>query len=75
MLQKIRKSKQNKASNLKITMQELMQDREYESEVYCTFEKYKILCKEAKETHESLLKKINPLQKRKNMRYGSKQNC
>ena len=54
MLQKTRKAKLNKASDLKRTIQELMHDREYKTEVQCTFEKYTTLCNEAKEQHRSL---------------------
>lgn len=64
-LQKTRKSKLNKASALKTTIQGLMQDREYEIGVHCAFNKYKTLCKDAKETHESLLKYLPPDEKEK----------
>ena len=64
-LQKTRKSKLNKASNLKVTIRELMQDRDFETEVHCSFDKYKILCNEAKETHESLLKLLPATEKDK----------
>ena len=54
------KSKLNKASTLKIKIQELMQDRKYETEVHCTFDEYTTLCDEAKEIHTSLLKLLPP---------------
>lgn len=54
-LQKFRKHKLNKASALKSIIQELMEDTEYKAEVFHTFVKYKLMCKEAKEAHESLL--------------------
>ena len=49
-LQKLRKCKLNKASNVKTTIEELMWENEYETEVRCAFNKYKTLCTEAKET-------------------------
>lgn len=64
-LQQVRKSKLSKASNIKRTIQSLMQDREYEAEVRSTFEKYKCLCNDAKETHESLLKLLPPEEQEK----------
>lgn len=64
-LQKTRKSKLTKASNLKESIQELMQDREYETEVHCAFDKYQTLCDEAKETHASLLHLLPPAEKEK----------
>lgn len=42
-----------------------MQDREYETEVHCAFDKYNTLCNEAKQTHESLLKYLSPAEKEK----------
>lgn len=53
-LQKVRKAKLNKASDLKRTIQDLMHDREYKTEVQCTFDRYTTLCNEAKEQHQSL---------------------
>lgn len=64
-LQKTRKSKLIKASNLKGTIQELMRDREYGTEVHFAFDKYKTLCNEAIETHESLLQLLPPEEKEK----------
>jgi len=55
ILQKQRKSKFDKASQLKKTIQELMSNRENENEVKGMFEKFETQCKEAKEAHESLI--------------------
>lgn len=55
-LQAIRKAKLNKADKIKETIKRLMQNnREYENEVQSVFEKFKGLCLEAQEAHESLL--------------------
>jgi len=48
ILQKQRKSKFDKASQLKKTIQELMSNRENENEVKGMFEKFETQCKEAK---------------------------
>ncbi len=55
ILQKQRKLKFDKASQLKRTIQEYMSNREGNHEVKGVFEKFKIQCKEAKESHESLI--------------------
>lgn len=55
ILQKQRKLKFDKASQLKRTIQEYMSNRESNHEVKGVFEKFKIQCKEAKESHESLI--------------------
>ncbi len=55
ILQKQSKLKFDKASQLKRTIQEYMSNRESNHEVKGVFEKFKIQCKEAKESHESLI--------------------
>ncbi|XP_037394066.1 uncharacterized protein LOC119263286 [Pygocentrus nattereri] len=54
-LQKIRKFKLNKASNLKTMIQGFMVNTEHETEVKSVFAKFQVLCTEAKEAHESLM--------------------
>ncbi len=65
MLQKERKSKLNKACNLQKTIRELMQNRGSKWEVQCSFMKYMRICKEAKESHDSLLPILPPEEKEK----------
>lgn len=72
ILQKQRKSKFDKASQLKKTIQELMGNREYKNEVKGMIETFETQCKEAKEAHESLIVLLPDVDKEP-MEHGSKQ--
>lgn len=54
-LQKERKAKLNKLPKLKQAIAELIRDKEHVKEVKCAFEKYTVLCDEAKRVHVTLL--------------------
>lgn len=54
-LQMERKTKLNKLSNLRKTIVDLMNDKDYVNEVKCTFNKYNNLCDETKHVHVNLL--------------------
>lgn len=64
-LQRNRKSKLKKASDLKGTIKDIMQDGENKRNVYSMLEKHNALCDEAEEAHNYLLELLPPDEKEK----------